>query len=204
VRRTVPPSAEIKASIERLLARAVVDDPQKMLSELARLGARLIIQRAVEDEFDQWLGRTRYERRPAAGRGSAMCSVLGMCRQGRASCGSRSCRSARRRCRSSRGCPEVVLQAAIADRPAQGVGDRRVRARHVDARPRVDVRRGRAREDLEIDCRDDLRGAARAVRGVQAPLALRHQPRRAVARRDLPPGPPQRPEGRRDVRLGNH
>ena len=40
------------------------DDPQKMLSELARLGARLIIQRAVEDEFDTWLGRARYERRP--------------------------------------------------------------------------------------------------------------------------------------------
>jgi hypothetical protein len=38
-----------------------------MLSELARLGARLIIQRAVEDEFDQWLGRARYERRPEAG-----------------------------------------------------------------------------------------------------------------------------------------
>ena len=42
----------------------MVDDPQKMLGELARLGARLIIQRAVEDEFDQWLGRARYERRP--------------------------------------------------------------------------------------------------------------------------------------------
>ena len=40
-----------------------------MLSELARLGARLIIQRAVEDEFDQWLGRARYERKPEAGPG---------------------------------------------------------------------------------------------------------------------------------------
>jgi transposase-like protein len=38
-----------------------------MLSELARLGARLIIKRAVEDEFDQWLGRARYERRVEAG-----------------------------------------------------------------------------------------------------------------------------------------
>jgi hypothetical protein len=37
----------------------MVDDPQKMLSELARLGARLIIQRAVEEEFDSWLGRAR-------------------------------------------------------------------------------------------------------------------------------------------------
>ena len=30
----------------------------------SKLGARLIIQRAVEDEFDAWLGRARYERRP--------------------------------------------------------------------------------------------------------------------------------------------
>jgi hypothetical protein len=53
-----------QASIDKLLARGLVDDPQKMLSELARLGARLIIQRAVEEEFDAWLGRARYERRP--------------------------------------------------------------------------------------------------------------------------------------------
>ena len=63
-RRTVPPSAEIQANIDKLLASRLVDDPQKMLSELARLGARLIIQRAVEEEFDSWLGRARYERRP--------------------------------------------------------------------------------------------------------------------------------------------
>ena len=69
VRRTVPPSAEIQASIDKLLSRGGVDDPQKMLSELARRGARLIIQRAVEEEFDTWLGRARYERRPEAGSG---------------------------------------------------------------------------------------------------------------------------------------
>ena len=69
VRRTVPPSAEIEASIDELLSRGSVDDPQKVLSELARLGARLIIQRAVEEEFDSWLGRARYERRPERQRG---------------------------------------------------------------------------------------------------------------------------------------
>src|SRR2546429_2768842 len=69
VRRTVPPSAEIQASIDKLLSRGMVDDPQKMLSELARLGARLIIQRAVEEEFDTWLGRARYARRPERQRG---------------------------------------------------------------------------------------------------------------------------------------
>jgi transposase-like protein len=46
----------------------VGENPRESLSELARLGARLIIQRAVEDEFDAWLGRARYERRSASGR----------------------------------------------------------------------------------------------------------------------------------------
>jgi putative transposase len=66
VRRTVPPSAEIEAQIDQLLAVGVGDDPRAALSHLAKLGARLIIQRAVEEEFDAWLGRARYERRPGA------------------------------------------------------------------------------------------------------------------------------------------
>jgi putative transposase len=66
VRRTVPPSAEIEARIDGLLAVGLGEDPRGALSELAKLGARLIIQRAVEDEFDAWLGRARYERRPEA------------------------------------------------------------------------------------------------------------------------------------------
>jgi putative transposase len=66
VRRTVPPSAEIEDQIDRLLAVGVGENPREALSELAKLGARLIIQRAVEDEFDAWLGRARYERRPDA------------------------------------------------------------------------------------------------------------------------------------------
>jgi putative transposase len=63
VRRTVPPSAEIEARIEQMLSAGVGENPRESLSELAKLGARLIIQRAVEDEFDAWLGRARYERR---------------------------------------------------------------------------------------------------------------------------------------------
>ena len=56
MRRTVPPSAEIEAQIDQLLAVGVGENPRESLSELARLGARLIIQRAVEDEFEAWLG----------------------------------------------------------------------------------------------------------------------------------------------------
>jgi hypothetical protein len=48
-----------------LLAVGVGENPRESLSQLARLGAGLIIQRAVEDEFDAWLGRARYERRAA-------------------------------------------------------------------------------------------------------------------------------------------
>src|SRR4051794_2601202 len=59
-------SAEIEEQIDRLLAVGVGENPRESLSELAKLGARLIIQRAVEDEFDAWLGRARYERRPEA------------------------------------------------------------------------------------------------------------------------------------------
>ncbi len=69
MRRTVPPSAVIEEQIDELLAVGVGENPRESLSELARLGARLIIQRAVEDEFDAWLGRARYERRPAHQRG---------------------------------------------------------------------------------------------------------------------------------------
>ena len=69
MRRTVPPSAEIEARIDALLAVGVGENPRDSLSELAKLGARLIIQRAVEDEFDAWLGRARYERRPDYQRG---------------------------------------------------------------------------------------------------------------------------------------
>ncbi len=69
MRRTVPPSAEIEDRIDQLLAVGVGENPREALSELAKLGARLIIQRAVEDEFEAWLGRARYERRPDYQRG---------------------------------------------------------------------------------------------------------------------------------------
>ena len=69
MKRTVPPSAEIEEQIDELLAVGVGENPRESLSGLAKLGARLIIQRAVEDEFDAWLGRARYERRPEYQRG---------------------------------------------------------------------------------------------------------------------------------------
>ena len=67
MRRTVPPSADIQRQIDALLADGLpATDAEGALTQLARLGAQLIIQRAVEEEFDAFLGRERYERRPDA------------------------------------------------------------------------------------------------------------------------------------------
>ncbi len=139
MRRTVPPSAEIQASIDKLLARGMVDDPQKMLSELGRLGARLIIQRAVEEEFDTWLGRARYERRPEGPPGKR-----NGFRPRHLQTGEGELRIEIPQVRAampfvSKLFFEVALQAAFANRPAQGAGDRRFRSWPVDARYRVAV-----------------------------------------------------------------
>ena len=141
MRRTVPPSAEIQAEIDKLLSRGMVDDPQKMLSELARLGARLIIQRAVEEEFDTWLGRARYERRPERQRGlrNYDSGLRNGFRPRHVQTAEGELRIEIPQAREAvdpvrlEAVPEVALQAAAANGPAQGAGDRRVRAWAVDA-----------------------------------------------------------------------
>jgi hypothetical protein len=104
VRRTVPPSAEIEEQIDRLLAVGVGENPRESLSELARLGARLIIQRAVEDEFDAWLGRRAMSAGRTISEGCATAFARAGCRPLRASSRWRSRRSGRRPSRSSQGC----------------------------------------------------------------------------------------------------
>ena len=162
MRRTVPPSAEIEEQIDRLLAVGVGENPRESLSELAKLGARLIIQRAVEDEFDAWLGRARYERRPEAPPGlrNGFRARRVQTAEGELSVDIPQVR---------RGRGAVRLQAVpardetAAHRAAEGDGDRRVRARPVDARRRVAVRAGRAREAVEVDRIAHLHRAARAL-----------------------------------------
>lgn len=65
--RRIAPSAKIEAAIEEALL-AGIDDADR-LAELGRLGARLVLHRAVEEEVTAFLGRARYERTPEA-RGS--------------------------------------------------------------------------------------------------------------------------------------
>jgi putative transposase len=61
----IAPSARLEAQIEALLGDELAANGEK-LAELGRLGARLVLQRAVEDEVTAFLGRARYERTPEA------------------------------------------------------------------------------------------------------------------------------------------
>jgi hypothetical protein len=67
VERRIARSTKIEAATERMLLDGA-DDPDR-LTELGRLGAQLVLQRAVEEEVEAFLGRARYERTPDA-RGS--------------------------------------------------------------------------------------------------------------------------------------
>ena len=62
----IAPSARLEAQIEELLGDELAANSEK-LAELGRLGARLVLQRAVEDEVTAFLGRARYQRTPEAG-----------------------------------------------------------------------------------------------------------------------------------------
>jgi putative transposase len=178
VRRTVPPSAEIGGQIDRLLSVGVGDNPRESLSKLARLGARLIIQRAVEDEFDAWLGRSRYERRPGYQRG--LCNYGSGLRNG----------FRPRKLQTAEGELEVeipqVREAAetfaskLFPRGTKLVRTEPLKALVIGGFVRglsmrdvwVAVRAGRAGKAVEVDGLPHLRGAQGALRGVQAPRPL--------------------------------
>jgi len=64
VDRRIAPSVQIEAVIEAALLTGL-EEPDR-LTELGRLGARLVLQRAVEDELEAFLGRARYERTETA------------------------------------------------------------------------------------------------------------------------------------------
>jgi putative transposase len=61
----IAPSARLEQHIEELLTNGL-GEASEHLAELGRLGARLVLQRAVEDEVEAFLARARYERTPRA------------------------------------------------------------------------------------------------------------------------------------------
>ena len=62
--RRIAPSVQIEAAIEAVLLGGISGPDH--LSQLGRLGAQLVLQRAVEDEVAVFLQRARYERTPDA------------------------------------------------------------------------------------------------------------------------------------------
>ena len=203
MRRTVPPSAELEEQIDQLLAVGVGENPRESLSELARLGAGLIIQRAVEDEFDAWLGRARYERRPDYQRGL---------RNG----------FRPRRVQTAEG--ELAVEVPQVREAAEPFvsrlfprGTKLLRTEPLKAMVIGAFVRGLSMRDVESLCEQAGVGklskstasricqrAARALCSVPAPRPLRRPAGGAVSRRDLSLGPPERAQGGRAGRLGLH
>jgi putative transposase len=56
----VAPSERFRCELEEVLAG--VGQEQDPIEVVGRLGARLILQQALEDEVSEFLGRSRYER----------------------------------------------------------------------------------------------------------------------------------------------
>lgn len=74
----VSPTAKIRTEIDALFA-AEDCDLGRVLEQVARLGARLIIQTAAEAEVEEFLGRARYQRAadvPRPGKARATATAL--------------------------------------------------------------------------------------------------------------------------------
>ena len=56
----VSPSERFRSELDEVLAG--VGEEQDPIERVGRLGARLILQQALEDEVTEFLGRRRYER----------------------------------------------------------------------------------------------------------------------------------------------
>lgn len=61
----IAPSVRLEQRIEELLTKGL-GEAGEHLAELGRLGARLVLQRAVDEEVAAFLGRARYQRTPTA------------------------------------------------------------------------------------------------------------------------------------------
>ena len=203
MRRTVPPSAEIEAQIDQLLAVGVGDDPRAALSQLAKLGARLIIRRAVEEEFDAWLGRARYERRPDGAEGM------------RNGFRARTLQTAEGEL--SVEIPQVREAAAPFVSRLFPRGTKLLRTEPLKALVIGAFVRGLSMRDVESLCEEAGLGSVSKATAARICTELRDRfeqfkrrdlyeipDRRAVPRRDLPLGAPERAQGGRARRPGLH
>ena len=198
--RRIAPSAKIEEAIEEVLLGGL-DDADR-LTELGRLGAQLVLQRAVEEEVTAFLGRARYERTETA-------------------TGSRNGHRPRR-VQTAEGeitvaVPQVrdtltrFVSATIPDTKAV------VRTRPLEALVIGAYVRGLSDRDIESLTREaglgtiskttvstHLPRAARPLSGLPGPLARRGAPAGAHARRHLPADPARGTQGGRARGLGLH
>ncbi len=63
--KKVVPSERLRRELDDVLA--AIGEEQDPIEAVARLGARLILQQALEDEVTEFVGRGRYERRRRRG-----------------------------------------------------------------------------------------------------------------------------------------
>jgi transposase-like protein len=186
-----------------LLAVGVGESPRESLSALAKLGARLIIQRAVEEEFDAWLGRARYERRPDYQRGlrNGFRPRRVQTAEGELAVEMPQVRAAAEPFvstlfpRATKLLRTEPLRAMVIGAFVRGLSMRDVESL---------LRAGRAREAVEVDRRPDLLGTARALRRVSASRPLPHPRRGAVRRRGLSLRARRWAQGGRPGRVGVH
>ena len=191
MRRTVPPSAEIEEQIDALLAVGVGENPREALSERAKLGARLIIQRAVEMSSTPGLAGRATSAGPRRRRDCAMGFARGGCRPRRASCRWRSRRSGRQPSRSSPNCSRAApsllrsepLKAMVVGAFVRGLSMRDVESLCEQAGLGKLSKSTAARMCSELP---------RALCGVRAPRPLRRRAGGAVPGCHLPRRAPRR------------
>ena len=149
MKRTLSPSAEIEAQIEQLLAVGVGENPREALSELAKLGARLIVQRAARTSSTRGLAERAMSAGPIISVGFATTSGAGngyRARRVQTAEGELEVESRRSARRPSRSCLRCSCTRRSCWHPAAGGDGRwRLRPRPLDARSnRCASRRGSA------------------------------------------------------------
>ncbi len=158
----IVPSERLRRELDEVLAGVgECDDP---VEAVARVGARLIMQQALEDEVTEFLGRERYQR--AGDGGGAIYRIGYEPRVVKTTSGPMGLERPRVRNAAELGSESRVLGKGVARPPARAGG---ADHRRVPAGPIGPRRRSAARRDLrrasrrQIDRRPDLSGHPRAL-----------------------------------------
>src|SRR5215211_4254102 len=185
---SIVPSECLRAQLDAAVQG--VGEEQDPIESIGRLGARLILQQALEEELTDFLGRARYERtgEPTVHRNGYEPTTV------KTTAGALELERPRLRDASALGFASQLVGKGVArTHAARGARDRLLPARAVGAR-----RRGRARGGLrraarvEVDGGAHLSGHARALPRLVRPPARGARRRLLLPRRALPQAAAQR------------